>query len=463
MFILSIVLSTAARSFMYADVIIVGAGISGLNCALSLKENGINVLVFEALPRVGGRIHTIQLPEGYMAELGGHSLLDGGEPVCIRKLVDQFHLETEAHSFDKHDVRFMDQDGVFHTLEDALKAINFSLDGLAERVEAITKQSHHMDDVLQALFPKHSVAYQYLHQIFSGWCGADPKDLSVKNAELIGFILQGGFSSTHKADDGKVHLLSIKGGNALLPLRLAETLGDAVHMNMPVQSVTKQGDDIRVTFVNGESATCHKIVFSNSPASFSQMDIDEKIIPYERLQYIKSLAMGTSAKIIYPYIAKEQSEKALMMDGLSTMRTADGVVPMVYVTGENGRSLKDNLGDLHQKSVNLLTHRFEGFSSDVIPEECSLGNQLQKVESPISKTWSQDPYFGGSYSYIAKGQEDFQDIMDLDGIFVKKLFKPVNERVYFCGEAASIIEIGTIEGAAESGERISKLIMRQNP
>ncbi len=447
---------------MYADVIVVGAGISGLSCALSLKENGINVLIFEALPRVGGRIHTIQLSDGYIAELGGHSLLDGGEPVCIRKFLDQFDLETESHSFDKHDVRFIDQAGALHTLEDALKAINFCPDGLVERIETAIKQSGHMDDVLQALFPKHSIAYQYLYQVFSGWCGADPKDLSTNNAELIGFILQGGFSSTHKADDGKVHLLSVKGGNGLLPLKLAEALGDRVRINMPVQSVTKQGDDIRVTFVSGEFATCHKIVFSNSPASFSQMDIDKEIIPHDRLQQIKSLAMGTSAKIIYPYIAKEQSENALMMDGLSTMRTADGVVPMIYVTGENGRSLKDNLGDLHEKSVNLLAHRFEGFSSDMIPEECSLTDQLQKVEFPISKTWSQDPYFGGSYSYIAKGQEDFQDIIDLDGILVKKLFQTVNERVYFCGEAASIIEIGTMEGAAESGERISRLILRQN-
>lgn len=47
------------------DVIIIGAGISGVAAATRLFERGIsNILVLEAENRIGGRIHTYKLPDG---------------------------------------------------------------------------------------------------------------------------------------------------------------------------------------------------------------------------------------------------------------------------------------------------------------------------------------------------------------------------------------------------------------
>ncbi len=46
-------------------VIIIGAGASGVAAASRLYERGIrDILVLEAGNRLGGRIHTIDLPEG---------------------------------------------------------------------------------------------------------------------------------------------------------------------------------------------------------------------------------------------------------------------------------------------------------------------------------------------------------------------------------------------------------------
>lgn len=44
------------------QVIIIGAGISGLAAALELIENGVNnIVLLEAQNRIGGRIHSVPM------------------------------------------------------------------------------------------------------------------------------------------------------------------------------------------------------------------------------------------------------------------------------------------------------------------------------------------------------------------------------------------------------------------
>lgn len=60
------------------QVVIVGAGISGLSCAFSLKRAGLKYCLFEANQRIGGRILTQfdATPEGDVIELGGEFIHD---------------------------------------------------------------------------------------------------------------------------------------------------------------------------------------------------------------------------------------------------------------------------------------------------------------------------------------------------------------------------------------------------
>ena len=52
------------------DVVVIGAGLAGLNAALTLEAAGLDVLVLEAQRRVGGRIHSMRQLGG-RAEAGG--------------------------------------------------------------------------------------------------------------------------------------------------------------------------------------------------------------------------------------------------------------------------------------------------------------------------------------------------------------------------------------------------------
>ena len=54
---------------MNADVIVIGAGLAGLACALTLRENGLEPLVLEAADGVGGRVRTDRR-QGFLLDRG---------------------------------------------------------------------------------------------------------------------------------------------------------------------------------------------------------------------------------------------------------------------------------------------------------------------------------------------------------------------------------------------------------
>ena len=77
------------------DVVIVGAGFTGLSAALELKRAGIDFLVLEARDRVGGRVEAVRNGLGELIDSGGQFLcVDMPEVMALAKAHGKAFVET---------------------------------------------------------------------------------------------------------------------------------------------------------------------------------------------------------------------------------------------------------------------------------------------------------------------------------------------------------------------------------
>ncbi|MFO7961408.1 MAG: NAD(P)/FAD-dependent oxidoreductase [Nitriliruptoraceae bacterium] len=128
-----------------ADVVVVGAGLAGLTCALRLRAAGREVVVLEAADAVGGRIRT-DVVDGYRLDRGFQVLLTGYP--AARRWFDLEALDLRAFSPGVV-LRHL---GRFRRLADPLRAPVASM-------AAVTSPITTIPDGLRLLAWRHSVLH----------------------------------------------------------------------------------------------------------------------------------------------------------------------------------------------------------------------------------------------------------------------------------------------------------------
>jgi monoamine oxidase len=82
------------------------------------------------------------------------------------------------------------------------------------------------------------------------------------------------------------------------------------------------------------------------------------------------------------------------------------------------------------------------------------GKTIPDPKGYLITRWNADPYSKGAYSFIGVGAS----IKDYD-----ELAQPVNNKLFFAGEATSSEYAATVHGAFLSGEREAKNILSAVP
>jgi monoamine oxidase len=437
-----------------ADVIVIGAGLSGLNAALLLTEQGANVRVLEARRRVGGRINSARDVPG-QPEYGGDSILGGyGRLQDTAKRLGVALVDNEPRK--ARSVPEIALGGrVIPRKEWPGHPLNAMPDADRDKTpgrayfESIVRQHSPLasyDDWLDAKSAVHDGSvYDFLKRI--GWSDAaielnyetnSPRGTSAHEVSiLMWYFVEGWFRV--QDDVARVAYRAV-GGNQSVPESIAMALKHEPMLGAPVIGVREAGDAVEVRCADGTTHRAKFLVCSVPLPALRAIAFDPGLPP----KIAKAARMAPSNQMTKIIVVPTRPfwEQDGFDPGMWTDSAAGIVRPLRQGDDEN------EVTSLMAWARGFMAQRLDTMGAEaaqqlVISEIERIRPAAKGLLKPAGfKSWQLDPYALGTWTNWAPGQ-----IHD----FVADLALP-HGRVHFCGEHTAMSNRG-MEGAMESGER----------
>ena len=435
-----------AQELQY-DVIVVGAGISGLVAANDLESYGYDVLVLEARDRIGGRTLSEISNTGIALDVGA-SWLHGSEHP-IRDIVDELDLKIFLTNYSS--VVVYDVSGKKMSDE----RINFRyeiLDEFLSYVEIKRNEYEKLDqyDVSLQSVLEEFIQYKQLSdkeitrlnwavmEVISMDLAADPKPLSLWYDVV--FRVEGD-------DDGGDDVpygtdIIIQKGYTEIVNYLGSRVNE-IKLNHIVDSIEYDNDGV-IVHVGDDSFTGKYVVVTVPLGVLKNNDIEfTPKLPERKQQAIDKLGMGTMDKLymVFPevfwhddihedWIEYSDDENNNWESWLNLYKYTKEPILLGFNVGKYAEHL-ETLSDeqIIEAGMNILRIIY--------------GQEIPEPEQVFITRWYLDPFSRGSYSKTGVGAT----LVDYN-----ILSEPVLNRVLFAGEATSEYP-GTTHGAYFSGQR----------
>ncbi len=435
-----------------SEITIIGAGLAGLTCAHRLQAHGHEVMVCEALKRPGGRVLTHQAGKSY-EELGAKFLSDNVEIVNLMPLIQEFNLEIETSVVNSTRlIAYQGQLYLYHLFFDLMPP---PTDATYKDLQKRAASCRTLSEVLDPFFKDNPILRNVFEIRLRNYEGSSTSQLSPKYLDLFWRFYQEGHESLKNERQGKHEtytVQTIKGGNSRLIDALCRTLEGRIRYQMPLTRIQQDpSKKLLLTFQGGKQMLTEKLILTVPLPILKNIAFDETLIDPKRRQTIQSLPYGSIAKFIVPIVCfeKPQQEFNYTEDAVIWFN-ADYTLMTIYFGGDAAMFPTDaaSIQKVYERELDEdLKHLFPKIS-------------FPSIEKVIGMSWTQEPFFQGGYSNFGLEHYDMlHETMLIHGIPIKKVFAPLNNQIYFAGEAAAIRYPATMEGAVDSAERISKLVV----
>ncbi|EJD43528.1 FAD/NAD(P)-binding domain-containing protein [Auricularia subglabra TFB-10046 SS5] len=453
---------------MDADVLVIGAGISGVAAARRLARAGRRVLLLEARDRIGGRIYTRTDVMPCPIDLGATELhgYDFGNPfkAMAAKMGCRIHrprlipddraralqknVEDALWEQAKDFAQFQRTPTPTQSLADFLFSDNSGLyDGLR-------------DDVEKA----HAVA------LANSWCSWTSAPFDTVSLKYWGF--DGDFyGPSSYIMDGYSRFVEYLWDDA-------KAAGVEVMLQHAVTAIEHAQDGIVQVTANGATfrapaciCTIPLGVLKLHPPQFSPP------LPPRRLAAIQRLGVGAFTKIFLSYpqawwpvdapllyvifpspedVPEGPEYKAI------TSQQAVEVRNLASMHGEHGPVLCIDLGPPAAQCVEALSGSLDGVKSalhTLLKRAISPDSPVPEPDACLVTGWNRDPYSMGAYTFIPVGKDgDTEHATPLDFV---ELSKPLwDGRLGFAGEHTELDCWASAHGAMMSGDREAERVVR---
>ncbi|XP_078448377.1 LSD1-like 3 [Wolffia australiana] len=469
-------------------IIVVGAGPAGIAAAQHLQRHGVSVTVLEARDRIGGRVYTDRSSLSVPVDLGA-SIITGVEPdlaaerpadpsslICTQLGLELTVLNSDCPLYDvvtggkvpsdldealEVEYNSLLDDMVDLTAEDEMGSASMSLEeGLENALRKrhlMGKQAFSGSTCGESSVKKHAAededgaadVLNPLERRVMNWhfanleygCAALLKNVSLPHWNQDD--VYGGFGGAH---------CMIKGGYS----SVVETLGEGIpiHLKHIVKEIKYEtGAPVKVITSDGLEFTGDAALITVPLGCLKAESIEfSPALPEWKQSSINRLGFGVLNKIVleFPTVfwddtvdyfgatAEETSERGRCFMFWNVKKTVGAPVLIALVVGKAALDGQDVSKSEHVNHAMLVLRQI--FGNDSVPEPLGA----------VVTNWGRDPYSRGAYSYVAVGAsgEDY-DV----------LARPVENRLFFAGEATSKEHPDTVGGAMLSGLREAVRIM----
>ncbi|HET7505043.1 MAG TPA: NAD(P)/FAD-dependent oxidoreductase [Kofleriaceae bacterium] len=458
-------------------ITIVGGGIAGLTCALTLRDRGLDSTVYEASGRVGGRMfsNTGYFAAGQVSEWCGE-LIDTGHHT-VRNLAARFSLplddlhaaepngSTETYLFDGQYYPKAQADADFAELVDALRA-DLDAAPFPTTFDAFTPEALALDHLsvrgwIESRVPGGfgSPLGQLLDAAYNIEYGAETTVQSSLNLlYLLGFQPTATQLDLFGESDERFH---IRGGNQRLPEAIAQGLGDAVVTGHRMVRLERTPNGrYRTTFERAGSSievVSDLVVLALPFAVLDGVDLRNAGFEPRKQRAIAQLGRGHNGKLNlqferrgwlgegpWPGKANGSSYGDTGYQASWDVTRAQPGTPgiLVLYSGGNVTDAMRSTSPFATASDPKVLQDVERGLAQIAPVFPGLAWNGRAAESLPHKS----PFFGLAYSYWKVGQ--YTDFGGFEGA--------PQGGVHFCGEHTSQEFQGFMEGGASTGEQTAK-------
>ncbi|KAJ1027670.1 hypothetical protein NDA16_002009 [Ustilago loliicola] len=456
------------------DVIIIGAGLSGLIAADELTRAGLSVKVLEANDRVGGRTLDRRLEDGNAIEMGGQWI--GPGQTEILQLIQELGLNTH-NTFDEGKSIYRSTDGKVKQYNEmipcgilpsldllmATRKINSLSKSVPAKTPCRAKNARYWDERSIGTWIDDTMwtfeAKQLIRMAIKAVYAEDSESISF--LDLLATVSGAGGDIEQVLSDAQTTRI-VQGPQAISE-RLAARLPDGtVHLSQKVYGIHRVNEDddsadavvkYKVSTKEGQYYEAPVVIITLPRPLICQIDFQP--LPSGIIQYYRRQPMGSAIKFNVVYSTPFWREAGL--SGAMINADEDSPVQMTYdnspADGNLGVIVAFVLGNNSRRFLHQNTD--EGERKRIVLEFLStlFGPEAYNVTQVLEMNWTLAPYATGGYGsfnppgVLTSFEEDERDEMS-------KV-----DNLYFAGDATSKIWQGYMEGALLSGRRVASRIV----
>ncbi len=443
---------------MSADVAIVGGGLSSLSAASALVGAGLEVVVLEARDRVGGRLLNRSLG-GATVDVGGQWV--GSDHSRVRRLAAELGVEIFPQFGEGRNL--LDVCGVRRRYRGTIPRVGARVlwdvflarrrfDRLAREVSAAepwaAERAAELDGQTLGEWCAENVRTEMARELIglagrTVW-GAGPDELSMLHV-LFYVSSAGGFDKLIDTEGG-AQQDRLDGGAQLLPLGLAETLGDRVRLGAPVSSISEGDGCVRLDG-GGTEVEAERAIVALPPALTARIEFDPALPPARR-ELAERLRPGRLSKCMAVYETSFWREAGLSGEAVTDL----GPVTLIFDSSPRDGSVGVLLGFVGGPEVGEMRGMGEAERRAAVLAcfERLFGPAARRPLDYVEQEWSAEEWSGGGPTsnfgpggWTACGSA---------------LREPVGP-VHWAGTETATVWSGYMEGALQAGERVAAEIL----